>query len=74
MNMLYRQLRKQHRDQGITPALLAAYRSYIEIMQEAEQWHETFDGEWYLNGLRHPPGEYVITRVGPAVEKSDPQF
>lgn len=25
----------------------------------------SFQQEWYLNGLRNPPGDYVLMRVGP---------
>lgn len=30
--------------------------------------------EWYLDGLRHPPGVYVIMRVGPVPDGYEPTF
>ncbi len=34
----------------------------------------TFDHEWYLEGLRHGPGVYVLMRVGPVPEGYEPTF
>lgn len=32
----------------------------------------SFDCEWYLQGVRHNPGEYVLMRVGPATKDEHP--
>lgn len=32
----------------------------------------SFDCEWYLQGVRHNPGEYVLMRVGPATKDEQP--
>jgi hypothetical protein len=34
----------------------------------------TLDHEWYLGGLRHDPGVYVIMRVGPLPDGYEPTF
>lgn len=34
----------------------------------------TFTAEWYLDGLRHEPGDYVIMRVGPVPDGYEPAF
>ena len=34
----------------------------------------TFAHEWYLEGLRHGPGEYVLMRIGPARGDDGPAF
>lgn len=32
----------------------------------------SFDAEWYLQGVRHDPGDYVIMRIGPAKQDENP--
>lgn len=32
----------------------------------------SFSQEWYLDGLRHPPGDYVLMRVGPVTSDDVP--
>jgi hypothetical protein len=32
----------------------------------------SFENEWYLEGLRNPPGDYVLMRVGPATPDETP--
>ena len=64
-------------------------RSYMEAEQTAERIAEletqlseihstdrrtTQTHEWYLDGLRYPPGEYVIMRVGPVPDDYEPTF
>lgn len=37
----------------------------ISVVHGATRRH-SFDCEWYLQGVRHDPGDYVLMRVGPA--------
>ena len=32
----------------------------------------SFDSEWFLQGVRHDPGDYVVMRVGPATKSEHP--
>ena len=34
----------------------------------------TFRSEWYIDGVRNPPGEFVIMRVGPVKDGDEPAF
>ncbi len=32
----------------------------------------SFTNEWYLEGLRNPPGDYVLMRLGPVTSDETP--
>lgn len=34
----------------------------------------TFANEWYVEGVRHRPGVYVLMRVGPVPDDHEPTF
>lgn len=41
-----------------------------EIFSSARRM--SFENEWYLEGLRNPPGDYVLMRVGPVTSDETP--
>lgn len=54
---------------GITMGMIRAARAEMASIAARRM---TFQSEWYLSGLRHGPGEYVLTRIGPADKNEIP--
>ena len=54
------------------------WRSFVRDMALAlSDIHESarrmsFQNEWYLEGLRNPPGDYVLMRLGPVTSDEIP--
>lgn len=62
-----------------TTELIAARKRIAELEAALSEIHSTArrttqTHEWYLDGLRYPPGEYVIMRVGPVPDGYEPTF
>ncbi len=56
---------------------ISAAKRIAELEAQLSEIHAStrrmsFENEWYLDGLRNPPGDYVLMRVGPVTSDETP--